>query len=79
MSIKANNFIDCHIFSLPSQGSIYTLCRFPGSSQYNRTRLIVASLRRPVFLLEFNQGYKQSLVPYSRELTFTNVPGRSNF
>lgn len=75
MSITPNKFEDCHVFSLQSQGNIYTLCRLPSSELFPRTRLLVASLRRPVYLLEFNHGFKQSLVPYSRELSFTYLPG----
>jgi hypothetical protein len=78
-SITPNKFHDCHIFSLSSQGSIYTLCRLPNPNPYGRIRLLAASLRRPVFLLEFNHGYKESLVPYSRELSFTYLPGKSLF
>ncbi|EFX65048.1 hypothetical protein DAPPUDRAFT_333583 [Daphnia pulex] len=76
-SITPNKFHDCHIFSLSSQGSIYTLCRLPNPNPYGRIRLLAASLRRPVFLLEFNHGYKESLVPYSRELSFTYLPGNA--
>ena len=75
-SITPNKFHDCHIFSLSSQGSIYTLCRLPNPNPYGRIRLLAASLRKPVFLLEFNHGYKESLVPYSRELSFTYLPGK---
>lgn len=78
-SITPNKFHDCHIFSLSSQGSIYTLCRLPNPNPYGRIRLLAASLRRPVFLLEFNHGYKESLVPYSRELSFTYLPGKGLF
>ena len=58
---------------------MYTLCRLPGSSNpaASRCRLLAASLRRPVYLLEFNQGYRQALVPYSRELSFTYLSGMS--
>lgn len=77
MSTPPTNFLDFHIFSLPSQGSIYTLCRLPCSNPNNQARLLVASLRRPVFLLEFNQGIKHSLIPHSRELNFTNVLGHT--
>lgn len=75
ISITPNKFNDCHIFSLSSQGSIYTLCRLPNSNPYGRIKLLAASSRKPVFLLEFNQGFKQALVPYSRELSFTHLPG----
>lgn len=74
-SITPNKFHDCHIFSLSSQGSIYSLCRLPNLNPYGRISLLAASLRKPVFLLEFNHGYKESLVPYSRELSFTYLPG----
>jgi len=50
---------------------------YPNPNPYGRIRLLAASLRRPVFLLEFNHGYKESLVPYSRELSFTYLPGKS--
>ncbi|XP_032782019.2 KICSTOR complex protein kaptin isoform X1 [Daphnia magna] len=76
-SITPNKFHDCHIFSLSSQGSIYSLCRLPNLNPYGRISLLAASLRKPVFLLEFNHGYKESLVPYSRELSFTYLPGNA--
>ena len=79
MSITPNNFNDCHVFSLPSQGSIYTMCRLPNSNPYGRIKLLAASSRRPVYLLEFNQDNQKSLVPYSRELSFTNLSGNCRF
>lgn len=80
-SVVSKHFNDFHIFSLPSQGGVYTFCRLPFCSANgvgngsSRCRLLAASLRRPVYLLEFSVDNKQSLVPYSRELAFTYLPG----
>ncbi|XP_053653410.1 KICSTOR complex protein kaptin isoform X3 [Cherax quadricarinatus] len=63
------NFIDAHFFSsLPSQGNIYTLTPLTDAKGF--TKILVASLQRKVYCLEFTSGR-----PCMREVPFTYIPG----
>lgn len=61
------NFIDAHFFSLPSQGNIYTLSPLTDAQGY--TKLLVASLQRKIYCLEYRNGK-----PCMREVPFTYIP-----
>jgi len=68
---------DAHTFSLPSQGSVYsvsTICLLDGTC-----KLIVATLNRKVFCLELSMYHCAEpcgcvVIPQTRELQFTYIP-----
>nr|XP_045617862.1 KICSTOR complex protein kaptin-like isoform X1 [Procambarus clarkii]XP_045617871.1 KICSTOR complex protein kaptin-like isoform X1 [Procambarus clarkii]XP_045617879.1 KICSTOR complex protein kaptin-like isoform X1 [Procambarus clarkii] len=62
------NFIDAHFFSLPSQGNVYTLKPLTDAKGF--TKILVASLQRKVYCLEYSNGR-----PCMREVPFTYIPG----
>ncbi|XP_037795477.1 KICSTOR complex protein kaptin-like isoform X2 [Penaeus monodon] len=62
------NFINAHFFSLPSQGNVYTLTPLTDAKGF--TKILVASLQRKVFCLEYTHGR-----PCMRDVPFTYIPG----
>lgn len=62
------NLIGAHFFRLPSQGNIYTLT--PLTDAKGLTKLLVASLQRKIYCLEYCSGR-----PLMREVPFTYIPG----
>nr|XP_027207764.1 KICSTOR complex protein kaptin-like [Penaeus vannamei] len=62
------NFINAHFFSLPSQGNVYTLTPLTDAKGF--TKILVASLQRKVYCLEYTHGR-----PCMRDVPFTYIPG----
>ncbi|KAK7072616.1 hypothetical protein SK128_002576 [Halocaridina rubra] len=62
------NLNEAHFFSLPSQGNLYTLTPLTDAKGY--TKLLVASLQRKIYCLEYSNGR-----PVIREVPFTYIPG----
>lgn len=61
-----------HYFSLPTQGSIYTLANL--NLPNGTSKLLVASLKREIYCLEYLEGTDGSLIPTAREVSFTYIP-----
>ncbi|XP_028149756.1 KICSTOR complex protein kaptin [Diabrotica virgifera virgifera] len=66
------NYKDVHFFHTTSQGNIYTMVELPLPN--GSTKLLVASLKREIFCYEFQESPSGSLIPSSKEVSFTYIP-----
>ncbi|CAG9837605.1 unnamed protein product [Diabrotica balteata] len=66
------NYKDVHFFHTTSQGNIYTMVELPLPN--GSTKLLVASLKREIFCFEFQESPSGSLIPSSKEVSFTYIP-----
>ncbi|KAJ8941658.1 hypothetical protein NQ314_010303 [Rhamnusium bicolor] len=65
-------FRDAHYFYIPSQGNIYTMTDLKLAN--GSTKLLVASLKREIFCFEYQESPTGSLVPTTKEVSFTYIP-----
>ncbi|RZF42837.1 hypothetical protein LSTR_LSTR003661 [Laodelphax striatellus] len=67
-----DNIRDAHYFLLPTQGNIYTLSKITQTNGDNK--VLFASLKRKLFLLEYDDHRDGCLKPIIREILFTYIP-----
>ncbi|XP_018575978.1 KICSTOR complex protein kaptin-like [Anoplophora glabripennis] len=67
-----DHFKDAHYFYIPSQGNVYTMTDLKLAN--GSTKLLVASLKREVFCFEYQDSPTGSLVPTTKEISFTYIP-----
>lgn len=68
------NFSEVHFFGLPSQSNVYGLTKVCTTQC---AKLLVATLRRQVFTIEFMRS-SGALLPTAKEVHFTYIPGDAN-
>ncbi|XP_043466158.1 KICSTOR complex protein kaptin-like isoform X1 [Leptopilina heterotoma] len=66
------NIVDLHWFPLVSQGNIYSLTNL--RSTKNANKVLVASLKRNIYLCECHVLPKNQINPLIKELLFTYIP-----
>lgn len=66
------NIVDLHWFPLVSQGNIYSLTNL--QSTKNANKVLVASLKRNIYLCECQILPKNQINPLIKELLFTYIP-----
>nr|XP_022920554.1 KICSTOR complex protein kaptin-like isoform X2 [Onthophagus taurus] len=69
------NLNHAHYFPMPSQGNVNTICFL---KLINGTyKILVASLKRQVFCLEYLEKPNSILIPTTKEIPFTYIPSSS--
>ncbi|KAK9702114.1 hypothetical protein QE152_g30178 [Popillia japonica] len=66
------NLNHAHYFSMPSQGNINTISFLKLIN--GSIKIIVSSLKRQVFCLEYLEKSKSTLIPSVKEVSFTYIP-----
>lgn len=66
------NIVDLHWFPLVSQGNIYSLTKLTSTKGPNK--VLVASLKRKIYLCECHLLSKYRIKPLIKELLFTYIP-----
>lgn len=64
---------DAHYFQLSSQGNVYTLTSIQLANGTNK--ILAASLKREVFCFEYPDTISDILMPTTKEVLFTYIPG----
>lgn len=72
-----DHFKDAHYFYIPSQGNVYTMTDLKLAN--GSIKLLVASLKREVFCFEYQESPTGSLVPTTKEISFTYIPSKFAF
>ncbi|KAJ8923985.1 hypothetical protein NQ315_006761 [Exocentrus adspersus] len=67
-----DHFKDAHYFYIPSQGNIYTMTELKLAN--GSMKLLVASLKREISCFEYQESPTGSLVPTTKEISFTYIP-----
>lgn len=68
------DLIHGHWFPLTSQGNIYSLTTLESSKGFSK--ILVASLKRKIYLCEYQQDSQLKLNPLVKELLFTYIPSK---
>lgn len=68
------NLNHAHYFSMPSQGNINTISFLKLIN--GSIKIIVSSLKRQVFCLEYLEKSKSTLIPSVKEVSFTYIPSK---
>lgn len=63
---------DAHYFLLPTQGNVYSLTNICQTNGVNK--VLFATLRRKIYLLEYSDNVDGCLKPTVREILFTYIP-----
>lgn len=66
-------FRDAHYFQISSQGNVYTLTNLQLANGTNK--ILAASLKREVYCFEYPENFSDLLIPQTKEVLFTYIPG----
>ncbi|GLV39591.1 hypothetical protein CBL_08343 [Carabus blaptoides fortunei] len=64
---------DAHYFQLSSQGNVYTLTNLKLANGTNK--ILAATLKREVYCFEYPENLTDLLIPTTKEVLFTYIPG----
>ncbi|XP_046682073.1 KICSTOR complex protein kaptin-like isoform X1 [Homalodisca vitripennis] len=67
-----NNFSEAHYFTLPTQGSVYSLAVLNLCSGINK--FIIASLKKKIIIFEYSENSDGTLKPNVKEISCSYIP-----
>lgn len=69
-----SDITDAHWFPLASQGNVYSMTKLCSPNGINK--ILVASLKRQIYLCEYQETENHRLRPIVKELLFTYIPSK---